>query len=852
MKKIFIILISLISFLSYSQKQYVDAVFFGEVTTTQRNALIVPVDRYPLIYNITNNRYEYWDGDSWESFGSGSDLSNYVTLDGSQTITGTKNFNVSGGGSNIVITNTDAGYGLYLLNSGTNHGMYIGNGVDDKSGINVYNNATTNGNALFASNSSNTGNAIFSQSSFSGTGIYSNISGTGDGIVSNGDNDSTGNIYVGKNNGTNTFTVSKTGVVTANSFIGDGSGLTGIVGSGFDPSLNQTITGDWIFNGAVALDFVNFTSSPDFGNNTLTGVANGTASDEAVNKAQLDAVAATIPTSVNTASTLVAYNATVSDAYTSAQPNRHITLAGNSDITVTGGVSGDTGLWYLYGTGTATLNNTDASTLVVPVSGDLKVVYFLVDKDDNLTWYQDENSGGSGAVAVQTATGDGATNINWTVSPFMDFTFGAFNEIITMTPPTYPERLRLKLTQDGVGSRTVTWGNDIYVPSGTLPTLSIGANDTDVINLFWNGVDFELDEDFLDYTLVAGVDVENPTAPTLASGTVAETTVDLSWSGATDNVAVTGYKVYVGGILETTLGNVLNYQVTGLTGSTSYDFNVRALDAAGNESINSNTVNVTTSAPTIDYAAAFIAAGSFSASEQTIIQNFVDSLELSPTLISKIHVFYPLIGTTEPNQKLNLLNPADTNAAFRLTSVGTSYTRDAVGVIRGGAGSSNYLDTNYNFFVNGTANNLHIAFYSLTTTSSSGHVEFGANDGTNRIMFDIEEGGAGNTNFDAYGFGSGRVAFNTTDAGGLFIGNRENATSNELWEDGVLLASNATSQNTHPNLTTYLLAVNNNGSSVNASSIKLGAFGIGLGLTDAEIAVYTNAINYLITAKQAL
>ncbi|MEM9648296.1 MAG: fibronectin type III domain-containing protein [Bacteroidota bacterium] len=89
-------------------------------------------------------------------------------------------------------------------------------------------------------------------------------------------------------------------------------------------------------------------------------------------------------------------------------------------------------------------------------------------------------------------------------------------------------------------------------------------------------------------------DIQSPTAPTLLSSNTSQTTVDLSWSGATDNVGVTGYKVFKDGILETTLGNVNTYEGTGLTASTSYNFTVRALDAAGNESPSSNSVSVTT------------------------------------------------------------------------------------------------------------------------------------------------------------------------------------------------------------------------------------------------------------------
>ena len=90
------------------------------------------------------------------------------------------------------------------------------------------------------------------------------------------------------------------------------------------------------------------------------------------------------------------------------------------------------------------------------------------------------------------------------------------------------------------------------------------------------------------------LDTQAPTAPTLSSASQTDTTVDLSWTAATDNTAVTGYKVYKDAILETTLGNVLSYQVTGLTASTAYNFTVTALDAAGNESVVSNTVGTTT------------------------------------------------------------------------------------------------------------------------------------------------------------------------------------------------------------------------------------------------------------------
>lgn len=91
-------------------------------------------------------------------------------------------------------------------------------------------------------------------------------------------------------------------------------------------------------------------------------------------------------------------------------------------------------------------------------------------------------------------------------------------------------------------------------------------------------------------------DAQPPSIPFLSSTLQTDSTVDLSWTIATDNIAVTGYKVYKDGVLETTLGNVLSYQVISLTANTSYNFTVTALDAAGNESAVSNIVAITTNA----------------------------------------------------------------------------------------------------------------------------------------------------------------------------------------------------------------------------------------------------------------
>lgn len=99
-------------------------------------------------------------------------------------------------------------------------------------------------------------------------------------------------------------------------------------------------------------------------------------------------------------------------------------------------------------------------------------------------------------------------------------------------------------------------------------------------------------------------DTTPPTAPTLAASGTTSSSTNLSWSGATDNVAVTGYDVYQGASLVGSTTST-SYTVTSLTPSTTYGFTVKAKDAAGNNSVSSNTVSVTTLAgSTVTYCSA--------------------------------------------------------------------------------------------------------------------------------------------------------------------------------------------------------------------------------------------------------
>ncbi|MDO8592676.1 MAG: cytochrome b5 domain-containing protein [bacterium] len=89
-------------------------------------------------------------------------------------------------------------------------------------------------------------------------------------------------------------------------------------------------------------------------------------------------------------------------------------------------------------------------------------------------------------------------------------------------------------------------------------------------------------------------DTAAPSVPAgLAAAAVSTSQINLSWTASTDNVEVSGYKIYRGGAqIATTTAPV--YNNIGLTASTTYNYQFSAFDAAGNVSGLSNLAGATT------------------------------------------------------------------------------------------------------------------------------------------------------------------------------------------------------------------------------------------------------------------
>lgn len=83
-------------------------------------------------------------------------------------------------------------------------------------------------------------------------------------------------------------------------------------------------------------------------------------------------------------------------------------------------------------------------------------------------------------------------------------------------------------------------------------------------------------------------DTEAPATPAQPTAiTICQTTFTLNWTATTDNVAVTGYKVWKGAALYQDVGLVLTKAITGQTAGASNNWSVSAYDAASNESAKS-------------------------------------------------------------------------------------------------------------------------------------------------------------------------------------------------------------------------------------------------------------------------
>ncbi|WP_182380099.1 lytic polysaccharide monooxygenase [Nocardioides sp. WS12] len=111
----------------------------------------------------------------------------------------------------------------------------------------------------------------------------------------------------------------------------------------------------------------------------------------------------------------------------------------------------------------------------------------------------------------------------------------------------------------------------------------------DTANAFYNVIDLDVSG------TAPPADVQVPTTPTGLSASATSSAVSLSWSPSSDDVAVSGYEVFRDGTRIATT-TTAGYADSSVKPDTSYRYEVRAADAAGNVSARSASLTVTTKA----------------------------------------------------------------------------------------------------------------------------------------------------------------------------------------------------------------------------------------------------------------
>lgn len=191
----------------------------------------------------------------------------------------------------------------------------------------------------------------------------------------------------------------------------------------------------------------------------------------------------------------------------------------------------------------------------------------------------------------------------------------------------------------------------------------------------------------------------------------------------------------------------------------------------------------------------------------------------------RISTFYPFCGTTAAAQKYNLLDPQDTNGAFRLSFSG-GWTHSATGALPNG--STGYANTFWTPSVNASTSGASMGIYSRTNNTSNNQF-FGASGTPASRFFDwFIFGGNG-------GSRSGAAGITFPSAGptvGTHIMRRNSTTDFQAYRNGASLGTSATAASSMPSINVYFGALNNAGTAAQFNNWELGCAFLGIGLTN--------------------
>lgn len=227
-------------------------------------------------------------------------------------------------------------------------------------------------------------------------------------------------------------------------------------------------------------------------------------------------------------------------------------------------------------------------------------------------------------------------------------------------------------------------------------------------------------------------------------------------------------------------------------------------------------------------------------------------------LWSRMKAIYPVVGGTADAHKWNLINPADSNAAFRIVWNGT-VSHSGTGFTPNG--TNGYGNTFFNVsdarnggapFTNFTdPDKFHVSYYSRTNTApgSGDYALFGAARSSFNLLFEFY-------NVSRYFAYLGEATTNITltsqtEFDGFFVASRTSATSAKAFRNASQLGDEqiyTLDQGSNPATHLYLGASNASGTANYFSSYECAFASIGDELSDAEVTALTTIVDTYQTA----
>lgn len=236
-------------------------------------------------------------------------------------------------------------------------------------------------------------------------------------------------------------------------------------------------------------------------------------------------------------------------------------------------------------------------------------------------------------------------------------------------------------------------------------------------------------------------------------------------------------------------------------------------------------------------AVAFLAAAAITdATITSAICTLVTSMKANGTW-TKMDAIYPMVGGTATTHKFNLKNPADTNAAFRLSFNG-GWTHSANGALPNG--SNTFADTFYVPVTTGIQNSHHLSYYSRTNVNLT-QVEIGiSTNNSNNNILEIRTSGI---TYYIINQNSPYATAADTDSRAYYIANRTSASVVNGWRNGVKVVTGTTASNARSAFKIYIGVYSVNNVTNTLWTTKECAFAtIGQGLSDTEAAALYSAV----------